>query len=116
MISQVGFNPQVLYLLSPRHCHTAELLLALDAAESSSAQIGGNTRRSAAREGVHHPVALVSTCQYDARQQGERLLRWMLAARLLPSADGRQSPHVGHLLPVVQPFHHVVVKLMRHLL
>ena len=116
MTPQVGFNPQVLYLLSPRLCHTAELLLSLDAAEPASAQIGGNASCTAAREWVQYPVALVSTCQYDARQQGERLLRRVLAARLLPSADSRQSPHVGHLLPVVQPFHHVVVKLMRHLL
>ena len=30
---------------------------------------GCNTSGAAAREGVHHPVALVSTGQYDARQQ-----------------------------------------------
>ena len=115
MISQVGFNPQVLYLLLPSLSHTAELLLALDAAESASAQIGGNARGAASREGVEYPVIPVRTCQDDTRQQSERFLRWVLAARLLPSSDGRQSPHVGHLFPVVQPFHHVVVELMRHL-
>ena len=90
MISQVGFNPQVLYLLPPSLSHTAELLLALDAAESASAQIGGNASCTAAREGVYHPVTIVGTCQYDASQQGERFLSRMFAERLLQSDNSRQ--------------------------
>ena len=116
MISQVGLYSQVFYFLAPCPCHTAELLLALNAAESATAQICGNAGRAAAAEGIHHPVALIGASQYDARQQGERFLRRVLAARFLPSADGWQAPHVGHLFSLVQPLHHVVVKLVRHLL
>ena len=116
MISQVSLYSNVFYLLTSCLCHTTELIFALNTTESATAQVGGYASCSATAEWIEHPVALVRACQYDTRQQRERFLRWVLAARLLPSANGRQSPHVGHLLPIVQPFHHVVVKLMRHLL
>ena len=116
MISQVSLYSNAFYLLTSCLCHTTELLFALNAAESAAAQVGGYASCSAATERIEHPVALIRACQYNACQQRERFLRWVLAARLLPSPDGRQSPHVGHLFPVVQPFHHVVVEFMRHLL
>ena len=116
MILQVGLYPHVFYFLAPCLRHTAKLLLALNAAESASAEVGGNARGATAAEGVEHPVALVRRGKDDAGQEGERLLRRVLATRLLPPAYGRQSPHVGHLFALVQPFHHVVVKLVRHLL
>ena len=37
----------------------------------------------------------------------------MLALRLLPSGDGGQSPHVGHLLVVVEVLHQGIVEEMR---
>ena len=36
----------------------------------------------------------------------------MLALRLLPSGDGWQSPHISHLLALVERFHQLVVEVM----
>ena len=48
----------------------------------------------------------------DSHEEREGLLSGVLALRLLPSGDGGQPPHVGHLLVVVEVLHQGVVEVM----
>ena len=61
-------------------------------------------------------VVCVDKGEWDKGKEGERLLGRMLALRFFPSCDGRQAPDIRHLLVVIQPFHQLVVVIMRHLL
>ena len=88
----------------------------LDADEAASDEIRRDAGRGTARERIEDQVALAArgeNCPHDERK---RLLRRMLAARLLPRRDRRHPPHVRHLPPASQPVHQVVVEVVRNLL
>lgn len=92
------------------------LLFLVDAQEATSQQIGSDAGGTAAGEWVKNPSPRFGRSQNDASKEGERLLRRMFALRFLPSCDGWQPPYIRHLLVFVQPFHQLVVVIMRHLL
>ena len=96
--SVVAIYFEVINFLATLAADFNELLLALDTEVSTACEIGGDARSAATSEWVENPSVLVGRCENDAGEQGEGLLRGMLAAGLFPRGDGRQSLHVGHLL------------------
>ena len=87
-------------------------LLAIDAQKTTLQQIGRYARGGTAAEGVEHPVAGPCRRHEHAGEQGEGFLRGMFAAGLFPRRDGGQAPHVGHLFPVVEKLHQVIVEIV----
>ena len=71
-----------------------ELLLALDAEVSTAYKVGCDACCRGASKRVENPTILVGRCKNDAGEQGEGLLRWMLAAGLFPRGDGSRHTSV----------------------
>ena len=88
----------------------------LDADEAASDEIRRDAGRGTARERIEDQVALAACGENRPHDERKRLLRRMLAARLLPRRDRRHPPHVRHLPPARQPVHQVVVEIVRDLL
>lgn len=88
MALQVGSYGVVVEFLSARFAHLAKLLRLLNAGEATPAEVGGDARGGTAAEWVEYPIAFVGRGENDARQDGERLLRGMFAAGLLPPTNG----------------------------
>lgn len=109
----VAIGLEVVDFLAALAADVGELLLALDAEVAAANQVGGYAGGRRAGEGVENPGVLVGGGEDDAGEQGEGLLRGVLAAGLFPRGDGWQSPHVGHLLVVVQLLHQFVVEMVR---
>ena len=112
----VGEDGQRLQFLPSSLTQIEKLPLPVYAEETPAQEVGGDARGAAPGEGVENPSPGLCRGEDDAGQQGERFLRGVLALRLLPSGDGRKSPHVGHLLALVEELHQLVVVEMRHLL
>lgn len=96
--SVVAIYFEVINFLATLAADFNELLLALDAEVSTAYKVGCDACCRGASKRVENPTILVGRCKNDAGEQGEGLLRGMLAAGLFPQGDGRQSLHVGHLL------------------
>ena len=110
--SVVAIYFEVVDFLATLAADVGELLLTLDAEVATACEIGGDARSAATSEWVENPSVLVGRCENDAGEQGERLLRGVLAAGFFPRGDGGQSPHVGHLLVIVQVLHQLVVEMV----
>lgn len=92
--------------------HFSKFRFLFDAEVAAAYEVGGDACGRRACEGVEHPGVLVGRGEDDAGEQCERLLCRVLAARLFPRGDGRQSPYVSHLLVVVQLLHQFVIESM----
>ena len=88
----------------------------LDADEATADEIRRDAGCGTARERIEDQVALAACGENRPHDERKRLLRRMLAARLLPRRDRRHPPHVRHLPPARQPVHQVVVEIVRDLL
>ena len=108
----VAIDFEVVYFLATLAADVGEFLLTLDAEVATACEVGGDACGRGTGEGVEHPGVLVGRGKDDAGEQGERLLRRVLAAGLFPWGNGWQSPHVGHLLVVIQVLHQRVVEMM----
>ena len=88
----------------------------LDADKATADEIRRDAGRGTARERIEDQVALAACGENRPHDERKRLLRRMLAARLLPRRNRRHPLHVRHLPPARQPVHQVVVERMRALL
>ena len=111
----VAIGLEVVDFLAALAADVGELLLSLDAKVAAADEIGGDAGGRRAGEGVENPGVFVGGGEDDAGEQGEGLLRGVLAAGLFPWGDGGQSPYVCHLLVIVQMLHQLVVEVMRFL-
>lgn len=116
LLAVAAHDVAVLQLQSAPYRHVDELALLFDAEVSPAGERGGDASGATAREGVENPRPMLRRGEDDAHEERQGLLGGMLALRLLPSGDGGQSPHVGHLLAIVELLHEVVVEVVRHLL
>ena len=114
--SVVAIYFEVINFLATLAADVGELLLTLDAEVATACEIGGYARSVATSKWVKNPSVLVGRRENDAGEQGEGLLRGVLAAGLFPWGDGGQSPHVGHLLVIVQVLHQFVTEDINALL
>ena len=81
------------------------------AAQSVAAETeGGKERGAAAEERVEDEVAGIGRGEEDAFEQGDGLLRGMLAEALLPRLGRRNGPDGLHLLASGEGFHFFIVK------
>src|SRR5437899_9240297 len=71
---------------------------------------GGKERGAAAEERVEDEVAGIGRGEEDAFEQGDGLLRGMLAEALLPRLGRRNGPDGLHLLASGEGFHFFIVK------
>src|SRR5713101_1061724 len=70
----------------------------------------GKQRGAAAEERVEDEVAGIGGGEEDAFEQGDGLLRGMLAEALLPRLGRRNGPDGLHLLAAGEGFHFLIVK------
>ena len=108
----VAIDFEVVDFLAALAADVGELLLTLDAEVAAACEVGGDARGRGTGEGVEHPGVLVGRGEDDAGEQGEGLLRGVLAAGLFPLRDGGQRPQVSHLRAAVDGFHQLVVVIM----
>jgi len=78
--SVVAIYFEVINFLATLAADFNELLLALDAEESTAYKVGCDACCRGASKRVENPSVLVGRCENDAGEQGEGLLRGMLAA------------------------------------
>ena len=114
--SVVAIYFEVVDFLATLAADVGELLLTLDAEVATACEIGGYARSAATSKWVKNPSVLVGRRENDAGEQGEGLLRGVLAAGLFPWGDGGQPPHIGHLLVIVQVLHQFVTEDINALL